>query len=182
MQEVKNPNSVLLGFPCYLLLSCQPFLLKMCLFYATISLDFLKHITCGISLSWTSAGLTRDASSCRQWPATGWNIPRPADTLLPSLAPLPSLPSSILSWSLAGKNQLWESHGRHIRSQHVGHTASLLSILNFVFLQLLICLFTSLFICVVRGWDTCGFRGQPAGVFSLLLPCSSWARDTGCQA
>lgn len=62
----ENPSSVL-GLPSYLMLSCQRFLLKLCLFYGAISLGFLKHIiTYGICPSWTRAGLRGDARYCCQ--------------------------------------------------------------------------------------------------------------------
>lgn len=183
-----NPNSVLLGLPCYLMPSCQRFLLKLCLFYAAMSLGFPKHIAIyGICLSWTCAGLRRDASYCCQRLATGWSTQRQQLSAcwhpLPSSAPCsfpPFFPRFIVD-----EYQLWESKGRNIlSSQRVVNVTSLLSILNFR-INLFDCSFvySPIHLFMYLGDRThVNVRGQLTGAFFLLLPCSFWARVKGCQA
>lgn len=105
--------------------------------------------------------------------------------LIPSPFICPLFLPSLFSWLIVDEYQLWESKGRNIlSSQRVVNVTSLRSILNFR-ISLFNCSFvyspTHLFMYLGDGSHV-DVRGQLAGAFSLLLPCSFWAQVKGCQA
>lgn len=106
-------------------------------------------------------------------------------TLQGSIFICPLFLPSLFSWLIVDEYQLWESKGRNIlSSQRVVNVTSLLSILN-LRINLFNCSFvyspTHLFMYLGDGSHV-DVRGQLAGAFSLLLPCSFWAQVKGCQA